>query len=198
MSNATAALDFDLLPDRHPRRRQDVRKPDIRAVAAGVRSRTKPKPLYAVVVVVAVIGIVSAQLLVSVSLSQGAYEITQLQGQQKELGRTTSTLTEDLNRLSSPQYLAENAQALGMVGNTVPSYLRLSDGAILGVPTPAEASTSPIFDASLVPNSQTAGLPLVSADKPAGTDPANASVPPAGGEQGPVALQDGLPSPTTR
>ncbi|MFZ4895300.1 hypothetical protein ACL9RL_12695 [Plantibacter sp. Mn2098] len=194
MSNATAVIDFDLSEDAQPRRLADLR-----AVAAGVRARSRPRPLYAVVVVLAIAGIVSAQLLVSVSLSQGAYEISQLQDQQKDLGRTTSTLTEDLNKLSSPQYLAANAQAFGMVGTTVPTYLRLSDGAVLGVPTPAEASSNSIAGALLVANSQTANLPLVAAKpgEPA-TDPAHASVPPADAGHAPVALEDGLPSPTTR
>ena len=40
--------------------------------------------------------------------------------------------------MQSPQYLAANAEALGMVPNANPVYLRLSDGAVLGQPTAAE------------------------------------------------------------
>ncbi|HXH32892.1 MAG TPA: hypothetical protein VNJ54_00610 [Plantibacter sp.] len=197
MSGATAAL--DLAPDRfgrakpRPERLAPERR-HIRAVLPGALAKTRPRPLYAVIVVGAVIAIVSGQLLLSVGLSQGAYQIQQLEGQQVELGRTSAALAEDLDRLASPQYLAVNAQALGMVGNSLPSYLRLSDGAVLGTPTPAAASTSPIFGATLVPNAQTATIPLVGGQNPAAAD--GASSPDAGTT--PVPLQDGLPSPTTR
>lgn len=197
MSGATAAL--DLAPERLGRARPQPTRatPDrqhIRAVTTGARSKLRPRPVYAVVVVGAVVGIVVGQLLLSVGLSQGAYQIQQLEGKQVELGRTSAALAEDLDRLASPQYLAVNAQALGMVGNSLPTYLRLSDGAVLGTPTPASATTSPIFNASLVPNAQTATIPPVGAQNPATTDGAStqeAVVPP-------VPLQDGLPSPTTR
>jgi len=197
MSGATAAL--DLAPERLGRSRPQPERiaPErrhIRAVLPGALAKTRPRPLYAIIVVGAVIGIVSGQLLLSVGLSQGAYQIQQLEGQQVELGRTSAALAEDLDRLASPQYLAVNAQALGMVGNSLPSYLRLSDGAVLGAPTPAAAATSPIFGASLVPNSQTATIPLVGGKNAAATDGASAEEAAAT----PVPLQDGLPSPTTR
>lgn len=197
MSGATAAL--DLAPERFGRARpQPARtapeRRHVRAVAPAVRAKTRPRPLYAVIVVGAVVGIVVGQLLLSVGLSQGAYQIQQLEGQQVELGRTSAALAEDLDRLASPQYLAVNAQALGMVGNSLPSYLRLSDGAVLGAPTPAAAATSPIFGATLVPNSQTTAIPLVGGQDAAVADGAS------GEDAGttPVPLQDGLPSPTTR
>ena len=41
-------------------------------------------------------------------------------------------LYDDVAGLSSPQYLAANAAALGMVIDESPNYLRLSDGALLG------------------------------------------------------------------
>lgn len=197
MSGATAAL--DLAPERLGRARpQPARtapeRQHIRAVTTGVRTKLRPRPMYAVIVVGAVVAIVAGQLLLSVGLSQGAYQIQQLEGKQVELGRTSAALAEDLDRLASPQYLAVNAQALGMVGNSLPTYLRLSDGAVLGTPTPASASTSPIFNAALVPNAQAATLPLVGAQGATAADGASGqeAVTP------PVPLQDGLPSPTTR
>ena len=197
MSGATAAL--DLAPERLGRARpQPTRtapeRQHIRAVTTGARSKLRPRPMYAVIVVGAVVAIVAGQLLLSVGLSQGAYQIQQLEGKQVELGRTSAALAEDLDRLASPQYLAVNAQALGMVGNSLPTYLRLSDGAVLGTPTPASASTSPIFNAALVPNAQAATLPLVGGQNAAAADGASSqeAVTP------PVPLQDGLPSPTTR
>ena len=61
--------------------------------------------------------------------------------------------------MQSPQYLAANAEALGMVPNANPVYLRLSDGAVLGEPSAADGgarSTAP-----LVPNALIDGVPLV-------------------------------------
>jgi hypothetical protein len=197
MSGATAAL--DLAPERlgrarpQPTRVAPERRP-LRAVVPSARPTLRPRPMYAVVVVGAVVAIVAGQLLLSVGLSQGAYQIQQLEGQQVELGRTSAALAEDLDRLASPQYLAVNAQALGMVGNSLPTYLRLSDGAVLGTPTPASAAKSPIFNAALVPNAQTATIPPVSGQNAPAADGAS-------GQQAttpPVPLQDGLPSPTTR
>ncbi|MGK9146865.1 hypothetical protein KXS11_04455 [Plantibacter flavus] len=197
MSGATAAL--DLAPERlgrlkpQPERTAPERR-HIRAVLPGALARTRPRPMYAVIVVGAVVAIVAGQLLLSVGLSQGAYQIQQLEGEQVELSRTSAALAEDLDRLASPQYLAVNAQALGMIGNSLPSYLRLSDGAVLGAPTPASAATSPIFGASLVPNSQTATIPLVGGQNAPAADGASSQ----DAASTPVPLQDGLPSPTTR
>ena len=55
---------------------------------------------------------------------------------------TQQKLSEDLDRVESPQYLAENAEALGMVTNSHPVYLRLSDGAVLGQPQAATAAAA--------------------------------------------------------
>jgi hypothetical protein len=42
-----------------------------------------------------------------------------------------------LERLRAPQRLAEAGKALGMVAPGVPAFVRLSDGTVLGTPTPA-------------------------------------------------------------
>ena len=83
MSGATAAL--DLAPERLGRARpQPTRtapeRQHIRAVTTGARSKLRPRPMYAVIVVGAVVAIVAGQLLLSVGLSQGAYQIQQLEG----------------------------------------------------------------------------------------------------------------------
>jgi hypothetical protein len=72
-------------------------------------------------------------------------------------------VSEDLNRVSSPQNLAANANALGMVSNSNPAYLRLSDGAVLGAPVPANGAAGTVTggQGNLVPNSLLAGVPLV-------------------------------------
>ncbi|TFC96659.1 MULTISPECIES: hypothetical protein [Cryobacterium] len=131
----------------------------IEIVSPRSQRRARPKIAYALSAVTGVAVIVIAQLLLSVGISQSAYEVSRLQASQVELGRTAESVTEDLVRVSSPQSLAANAEALGMVSSSNPVYLRLSDGAVLGAP--ASAIGSQAGSASLVPNALLAGVPLV-------------------------------------
>ena len=138
----------------------------IEIVASAGQRRRRPRVVYALTAVTGIAGIVVAQLLLSVGISQGAYELSTLQDTRVELGRTADSVSEDLVRASSPQSLSANAEALGMVSNSNPVYLRLSDGAVLG--TPAAASGTQVGAAGLVPNALLAGVPLVTQLKPAG------------------------------
>jgi len=166
-------------------------------VAPAPAHRKRPRITYALTATAGVAAIVVAQLLLSVGISQGAYEISTLRGNQVELDRTAESVGQDLVRLSSPQSLASNAESLGMVSNSNPVYLRLSDGAVLGAPSSAVGSQGGA--ASLVPNSlltdsavltQIANASLVTADGGAVT---GALTPAAA-----VPIKSGLPSPATR
>lgn len=163
--------------------------------------RTKPRLAYAIIALGAVAVIVVAQLLLSIAVTQGAYEIDAYQLRQAELAREEQKLAEDLDRVESPQYLAMNAEALGMVPNANPVYLRLSDGAVLGVPTAAKGGAA--ASAPLVPNLLLDGVPPVTAQQAEQTpDGGNASGTPAAGaaETSPVApppVSGGLPTPAT-
>jgi len=157
----------------------------------------RPRVVYAMSAVACVGAVIVAQLLLSVGISQGAYEISALRASQVELGRTADSVSEDLIRVSSPQSLAANAEALGMVSNSSPAFLYLSDGSVRGAPSSAGGSQAGA--ASLVPNALLAGVPLVT-DLPAGGQGAGvaAATPAAGTAAATVAPNDGLPSPTTR
>lgn len=192
--------------------------------AAGVLRRRKPKLAYAAVVVVGVFAIVVAQLMLSIGLSNGAYEIESLQSQQKEIDRTNSALSEQLDGLSAPQSLAASAESLGMVANVHPAYLRLSDGAVLGTPQTASSTSGSLTNGqpSLVPNALTTAAAAAAAAAAAGAAaPASASAaaaaaagaegaaatagtpvgapsaPPAAATNAAVPWQGQLPSPTT-
>lgn len=179
--------------------------PHIEIVPSRSQKRARPKIAYAAVVVTGVLAIVVTQLLLSVGLSDGAYEISSLQQQQKELDRTNQTLTEQFDTLSSPQNLAASAAALGMVANSTPVYLRLSDGAVLGSPAAAGASA---IGGSEIPNSllsppdaaaAAAGAAAAAAGAAAEQPAAEvASAPPAPEQPADVPWQGALPSPTTR
>ena len=188
----------------------------IEAVAPRAERRARPRIIYALTAGAGMAAIVITQLLLSVGISQGAYEISTLQSSQVELGRTAEGLTEDLVRVSSPQNLAANAAALGMVSDSTPAYLRLSDGAVLGAPvsatgTPARAGNGAT---GLVPNALLSGIPLVTQLVPngaqgtgigattamgnGGSDAARAAHAPAAPAAPPTAPAGGLPSPATR
>lgn len=140
-------------PDEHPRRHIEI-------VTTRNQRRARPRLVYAVVTVLGLFSILMAQLMLSIVVSQGAYTISSLQLKQKALTRSEQALTDQLAVLSSPQNLAIRAQALGMVSNASPAFLRLSDGTVLGSPTAASAPVTAAGAAgaaassgNLIPNS---------------------------------------------
>ena len=160
-------------------------------------AHARPRIVYALSAVACVGAVVVAQLLLSVGISQGAYEISALRASQVELGRTADSVSEDLIRVSSPQSLAANAEALGMVSDSTPAFLYLSDGAVRGAPT--SAAGSQVGAAGLVPNALLTGVPLTTQLPAGGQGTSVASGAPATGTApAAVTVADGLPSPTTR
>lgn len=104
--------------------------------------------------------VLTAQLVLSIFTSQGAYEVSNLELEQRDLIRVERVLSQNVEKLASPQNLAENAARLGMAVNATPAYLRLSDGAVLGeVVTRTQAAA-----ANTVANELLTDMPIVSAD----------------------------------
>jgi hypothetical protein len=177
--------------------------PRIEIAPVREQRRARPKVVYAGVVVGGIGALMLGQLMLSIALSDGAYTIDSLQAEQKANARQVQTLTEDLGRLSSPQNLAANAEALGMVQNSNPVWLRMSDGAVIGTPSPAVAGTGVLGAAgSQVANNLLTGVPLVTqAAQAAGTAKATAATPGQPAASAPAAqlpLQGPLAAPTTR
>ncbi|AMB58713.1 hypothetical protein [Microterricola viridarii] len=173
----------------------------IEIVPTREQRKARPKLVYGVTAVLGIIAIIAAQLVLSVVTSQGAYEIAALQTQQKDAVRDAQMVTEDLDRMKSPQFLAANAQALGMVTNANPVYLQLSDGAVLGQPF-GEQGVGASGASALVPNSLLAGVPLVTEQAPPAaaeteTVSATPTAPVAPVATPELALQDGIPAPAT-
>ena len=59
--------------------------------------------------------IAGAQMVLSIMTTQGSYELAELTQEQRALTYQKQILYDDVAGLSSPQYLAANAAALGMV-----------------------------------------------------------------------------------
>jgi hypothetical protein len=193
-----------------PRRAAEENPQRLRALDGRARRR-RPRLGYALVAIAGVLAIGAAQMTLSILTTQSTFEISRLTQQQRTLTLQKQVLYDDVAGLSSPQYLAANASALGMIVAESPSYLRLSDGAVLGTGTPATgASSVDVTGRGSVPNELIAKTPLVTDPTATVGDTQGASATPAPGATGgtagggaapdpatPPALTDGLPSPST-
>lgn len=194
ITTAAARLSGAIAPDRSdaPRRR-------LRVLDAPARRR-RPKLLYGIVAVLGAFLIAAAQMSLSIMTTQSTYELSALTQQQRDLSYQKQILYDDVAGLSSPQYLAANAAALGMVINEAPSYLRLSDGAILG-PSEVAMGTSSVdaIGRGAVANSLITDTPLVTVPDATidGLPVEVAETPDGGVGNTPPPLTDGLPTPST-
>ncbi|UJP10746.1 hypothetical protein L2X99_03595 [Microbacterium sp. KUDC0406] len=163
--------------------------------------RRRPRLAYALLAVggVAVIGI--AQMGLSLASTQDSFVLADLNAQQHALGLEKQAMQDELVGLSSPQSLASKAATLGLVVAGSASYLRLSDGAVLGVtdgagwtstvdPNGPTKVGNALLDA---PNAEKKAAEGGTASDAAKSDAAEKKTEPAL----PPSLDDGLPTPQT-
>lgn len=178
-----------LLPAPAPSERQT---PRLRPVSAPARRR-RPKLAFALIALGGALAIGAGQMVLSLAITHDSFVLADLTSQQRELDLQTRALQDEVTGLSSPQHLAAEADALGMVVAGSASYLRLSDAAVLGANAPAGwASTIDPKGNGAVSNlllgaAESAAPPANEEQTTGGVDP---NLPPA--------ITDGLPSPTTR
>ncbi|WP_347978846.1 hypothetical protein [Microbacterium sp. ProA8] len=204
IANATTAAGFSGSAVRRPvgsaaPDRADAPRRRLQVVDAPARRR-RPKLFYGIVAVMGAFLIAAAQMSLSIMTTQGTYEIAALTKEQRDLTYEKQILYDDVAGLSSPQYLAANAAALGMVINEAPSYLRLSDGAILGPSEVAMGSSSvDAIGRGAVANALITDTPLVTVpDATIDGVPVDVGEVPTGGVgDTPPPLTDGLPTPST-
>ena len=96
-----------------------------------------PKVRYIVVVLTGIFAILGIQLLLSIAVSDGAYEIASLKSDMRRSMESRQMVQEDISALNAPDTLASLATAMGMVADNNPAYLRLSDGQVIGEAVPA-------------------------------------------------------------
>ncbi len=181
-----------------PTRREAVLR-RLRLVESPTRRR-RPRVAYAIVAVAGALAIGAAQMSLSILTTETTYDISRLASEQRSLTWQKQILHDDLAGLSSPQFLAANATALGMIINESPSYLRLSDGALLGTSAPAVgASSVDALSRAAVPNALITDTPLVTdPDATIEGPPASATEPAEGAVPNtPPPLTEGLPTPHT-
>ncbi|KIP52408.1 hypothetical protein [Leucobacter komagatae] len=194
--NATVPVEVDQnrlfgapAPRPEPTRERGDRLRPVTAPAAAPR---KSPVVGAIVAVCVILGIFAAQLALSILVSQGAYESRALSIEERDLGRVERVLSQNLDKLASPQNLVENAGALGMVQNVSPATMRLSDGAIKGS---LDSATRDAGE-NLVPNAQLDTLPTIDAKGLLGAQ--TAAKAPVTDAAAAVAWKGKLPAPETR
>jgi hypothetical protein len=142
---ATAAA-----PRRHPVEAPPRRHLEIAPSRA--QRRARPRLVHLLLTLGGIGVILLGQLLLSIWIADGAYEMHSLQSQTVQLQREQSALNEQLDQLGSPQSIAARAERLGMVASGNPAYLDVATGAVTGTPS---AGTQGLVGATgdLVPNS---------------------------------------------
>lgn len=184
----------DLIPFEQPIRRTEPGR-TLQALPNGDRRR-RPRLAYALTAIAGAAIIATAQLAFSTLTAQSSYELAAVEAQQRQLTLDQQELTDQIAGLSSPQYLAANASALGMVIDSSPSYLRLSDASILGAGTPAsDTSTVNMGAGNAAANSLIADTPLVTDADATVAESSTPSLPEAVPSAPPI--DGGLPSPAT-
>jgi hypothetical protein len=156
-----------------PQQRPDQRPSHIEIVTTKAQRKARPRALYAVVTVGSMFAILAAQLLLSIVVTQGAYQIDSLQYEQKILNRTEQSLLESLSLRSSSQNLAAQAAGFGMIPNATPYSLNVSNGSVFRLPGSADP-TGCGGACGLVSNSLLTGMPLASVEAAAAATAAKA------------------------
>jgi Na+-transporting NADH:ubiquinone oxidoreductase subunit NqrC len=86
-------------------------------------------------------GALVSLLVISTTLAQGAFRITNLQQQNADLTRQEQTLTNEVAQAGNPAVIAKEASQLGMRPNPRLGFIDLKTGKIVtGKPSSAEAA----------------------------------------------------------
>lgn len=89
-----------------------------------------------------------AVLGLNTAMAQDSFEVSALEARTAELSDTRAALQETINSHSSPQNLATEARALGMVPNSTAAFIDIENARILGVATVAEEPEGFTVDAA--------------------------------------------------
>ena len=100
------------------------------------RTQAARTPFAVLVIAVLAAGVVGL-LMFNTNMQQASFKATALQDRVNVLTAKEQSLALELDQLRDPQRLAVAAKALGMVAPSQPAFVRLSDGRVLGRPTPA-------------------------------------------------------------
>ena len=99
-------------------------------------------------VVMLIVAGLMALLMLNTALQQASFTVSRLERQAAALIVREQALAQQIAVEEAPQRLAERAASLGMVPSETPAFIRVADGTVLGVPTPAKR---PVEVAEAVP-----------------------------------------------
>jgi hypothetical protein len=105
------------------------------------RTQAARTPFAVLVIAMLAAGVVGL-LMFNTNMQQASFRATSLQREAADLSAKQQSLNMELDQLRDPQRLAVAAKALGMVAPAQPAFVRLSDGRVLGTPTPATGADS--------------------------------------------------------
>ncbi|WP_234541414.1 FtsB family cell division protein [Streptomyces shenzhenensis] len=161
------------------------RKPELRGRAArlarllpGGQANQAARTPFVLLVVLLLGGGLIGLLVLNSALSEGSFQLDDLQKQTKNLTDEEQALQRDIDAYSAPDALQRRARELGMVPGGDPAFLD-PDGTVKGVPSPAalRQTTVPLAPEAL--GTPSAGAPAPTASVPVIT-PAAASTPAPG------------------
>jgi cell division protein FtsB len=109
-----------------------------------VPRRVQPAPRVPFVTLVSLllVGGVVGLLFFNTHMQQASFVATTLEQEAAALTAKEESLRMQLHQLRDPQRVAVRARRLGMVPAETPAFIRLSDGRVLGNPTPATAAAA--------------------------------------------------------
>lgn len=204
MSASAAARTSEALslPERMPWHKPAPDTRHIEIVTSRNQRRARPRLAFSLIIIGGLFAVLASQLLLSIALADGAYQISALQAEQKELSRAQQSVTEQLNVLESPQNLAARAESLGLVSNNSAVYLDLATGAVMGAPTPAQAGAGSVLGVNgslLIANALLVDVPAtMTPTEPAITDVLSGAPTTATLGDSVASTATGIPGPTTR
>ncbi len=107
--------------------------------ATGRRAARVP---FVTLVSLLLVGGVAGLLAFNTSMQQASFTATAMEQKAEALDAKEQSLTMQLDALRDPQRVALSAKHMGMVPPNSPAFIRLSDGKVLGRPTPATYDNS--------------------------------------------------------
>ena len=130
---------------------RNSRRPSLVALP-GISKAQSPKLFIVSALIVGCLAIALANLLMTVATSTGVYQVANLKATKQKLALDTQILSQQVTSLSSNQNLSNAASVLGMVSNSTPVFLNVTQQKVYGTPSAAVASNYTSFGKNLVPN----------------------------------------------
>ena len=132
--------------------RKLIATPQVSALRSMPQVALTPRARIGVTALVGMLAIIIVQLFLSIMIGQGAYETSKLKFERADVTTASDILSAEVDSLASNQNLANAAQSLGMIPNSSPVFLKLSDESIIGKPKAASFDPSHQVSRNLVPN----------------------------------------------